>query len=235
MKLPKRRLSIFALGALASIAVAGCDLQENADLDNGRELFNANCGNCHILAEAGSTADIGPDLDSAFAASRAAGMDNDTIEGVVEMQIANPRLPAGPNPEADPTYMPADLVVGDEARDVAAYVASVAGVPGAAPPQVPGGPGAQVFANNGCGNCHVIASVGSAGQTGPNLDEALEGQSADQVLDSIINPEANITAGFPSGVMPANYGDTISQEDLDLLVDFLVNGPSDDSETAAGE
>ncbi len=174
MKAARTKLLTVALGVAAVAAISGCDLQENADLANGREMFTAQCGTCHTLAEAATTAEIGPNLDAAFADVRSnGGFDNDTIEGVVEGQIANPRFT---DPE-DPTYMPADLVTGDDARDVAAYVASVAGVPGIMPPQVPGGPGAQVFAGNGCGACHTLAAAQSVGNIGPDLDEVLPGQS----------------------------------------------------------
>ena len=74
--------------------------------------------------------------------------------------------------------MPANIVTGQDLEDVAAYVGLYAGVPGAAPPQVPGGPGAQVFANNGCGGCHTLAAAKAGGVTGPDLDEVLPGQSA---------------------------------------------------------
>ena len=41
-------------------------------------------------------------------------------------------------------------------------------------PKVPGGPGAQVFANNGCGGCHTLAAAEApAAPSGPNLDEVL--------------------------------------------------------------
>jgi cytochrome c2 len=76
---------------LAGAFAAGCDTQEEADLDRGRDLFVNGCGTCHALDEARAGATIGPDLDSAFAQARADGMDQDTIEGVVEKQISNPR------------------------------------------------------------------------------------------------------------------------------------------------
>lgn len=215
----KTKLLTAATGLLAVIAVAGCDLQEDADTERGRQLFVEQCGACHTLAEAATTSEVGPDLDASFADARAQGFDGDTIEGVVEDQIANPRFT---DPD-DPTYMPPEIVTGSDATDVAAYVASVAGVPGIEPPQVPGGPGAQVFANNGCGSCHVLSAIPSAqGQVGPNLDDVLAGQDAAMIEESIVDPAANIAPGFSDGVMPTNYGDSISPEELQELVDFLA-------------
>lgn len=222
----RRTLNFFAL-VIAAGAVAfasGCDTTENADTERGRELFIQNCGTCHILAEAATTNETGPDLDAAFAASREAGMDNDTIEGVVQQQIANPRT----TDVDDPTYMPAELVTGQDAEDVATYVASVAGVPGIEPPVAPGGPGGQVFANNGCGACHALAAAQSNGQVGPVLDEVIPGQDAAMVEESIVEPDAQISEGFDGGIMPA-YAD-LTPEDLELLVEFLV----EESGQAAG-
>ena len=216
-----RLKSIIALcGAAVMVAVgAGCDTPDEPDTENGRALFVEKCGTCHALSEAATTAEIGPDLDAAFADARASGMDDDTIEGVVQSQIGNPR-------EADPEdtniYMPADLVKGPDAEDVSAYVAEVAGVPGIEPPMAPGGPGGQVFANNGCGSCHIFAAAESAGTVGPDLDEVIPGQSAAEVEESIVDPAAQQTQGFPDS-MPDNFGDTISPEDLKLLVKFLID------------
>jgi len=211
-----------AIGAIAAAAaavavLAGCDASENADVANGRQLFIENCGTCHQLAESGGGTNVGPDLDAAFAAARDSGMDQDTIEGVVESQIESPRET---DPD-DPSYMPPNLVEGDDARDVAAYVASVAGVPGIAPPQAAGGPGGQVFANNGCGACHQLAAAESTGNVGPNLDDDLPGQTPEMIHTSIVDPEAEIVQGFSAGIMPNDYEASIPAEDLDLLVKFL--------------
>ena len=54
-------------------------------------------------------------------------MDQDTIEGVVQTQIENPR-PA--DPDQPEIYMPADLLTGQDAEDVAAYVGQRRGRPG---------------------------------------------------------------------------------------------------------
>jgi cytochrome c oxidase subunit 2 len=97
-----------------------------------------------------------------------------------------------------------------------------AGVPGAAPPKVLGGPGAQVFASNGCGGCHTLAAAESGGVTGPDLDKALPGQSAAMIEASIVDPNAEIVKGFPANVMPANYKQTLTQKEVEDLVQYLL-------------
>ena len=73
--------------------------------------------------------------------------------------------------------MPADIVTGQDLEDVAAYVGRYAGVPGAAPPKVPGGPGAQVFANNGCGGCHTLAAAEAGGSPAPTSTKCCPGRA----------------------------------------------------------
>jgi cytochrome c oxidase cbb3-type subunit 3 len=211
----RARLSLAALAAATLVAATGCDLQENADTERGEALFIQNCGTCHALTAAGTTAEIGPNLDLAFKAARDAGMDQDTFEGVIESQIETPR-PA--SPEDVNTYMPANLVEGDDAADVAAYVASVAGVAGIEPPLFAA---AEFFATN-CGGCHVLGAAGTTGTVGPNLDDALPGQSEAQVSQSITDPAAKTASGFKPGLMPANFGDTLTPAQLKQLVAYLL-------------
>jgi mono/diheme cytochrome c family protein len=216
---PTRLPLLLAAVAASALIASGCGTG-TADVDRGRELFLQKCSNCHGLAEAGATAQIGPNLDSAFAAARASGQTESTIEGVVEAQVEYPR-PSNDNPAVS---MPPDLVNGQDLDDVAAYVAMYAGVPGAAPPKVPGGPGAQVFANNGCGGCHTLAEANAGGVTGPNLDESITGQSAAMIEKSIVGPNAEIVKGYPPNLMPGNYEQLMSPKELEQLVAFL-SGP----------
>jgi mono/diheme cytochrome c family protein len=219
LKPPNPTRILLALAALAAIAVAssGCGTT-TADVGRGRALFIQKCGVCHTLAQAGTTAQIGPNLDDAFAAARVAGEDGSTIEGIVIPQVENPR-PSTDNPN---NSMPADIVSGQELDDVAAYVGMYAGVPGAAPPKAPGGPGAQIFAGNGCGGCHTLAAAEAGGTVGPNLDETLPGQNAKMVEESIVDPNAQIAAGFPANVMPTGYGQTLTPKELEDLVQYLL-------------
>ncbi|HWP32469.1 MAG TPA: c-type cytochrome [Solirubrobacterales bacterium] len=218
--LPKATRPLLVLAALGVLALAasGCGTG-SADVARGRVLFIKKCAACHTMAEAGTSGTQGPNLDDAFAAARAAGEPGSTIEGVVMSQVENPR-PSNANPAVS---MPADLVTGQDLEDVAAYVGAYAGVPGAAPPKVPGGPGAQVFANNGCGGCHTLAAANSGGTTGPDLDEVLPGQTAAMVDKSIVNPNAKIAKGYPPNVMPQNFGSLIKPNELKQLVQYLLD------------
>jgi mono/diheme cytochrome c family protein len=81
--------------------------------------------------------------------------------------------------------------------------------------------GESVYASAGCGTCHTLQAAGSSGTTGPNLDEAVAGETAEQIRESIVDPDAEITEGFSAGVMPQDFGDRLSEQELDNLVGFL--------------
>jgi mono/diheme cytochrome c family protein len=218
-KLPTPIRPLLTLAALAAVALpaSGCGTS-TADVAHGRILFIQKCGVCHELAEAGTAGQIGPNLDKAFAAAREAGEGGETIEGVVEAQVESPR-PTNDNPAVS---MPAHVVEGQDLDDVAAYVGMYAGVPGAAPAKVPGGPGAQVFANNGCNGCHTLAAANAGGTTGPNLDEVLPGQSTAMIEQSIVDPNATIAKGYPANVMPSTFGEALSPKEIEQLVEYLI-------------
>jgi mono/diheme cytochrome c family protein len=214
---PIRLLAPLVALLAAVVAISGCGTT-NADIARGRVLFTKDCGVCHVLAQAGTAGVTGPNLDDAFAAAReAGGFDAATVEGIVKAQVDSPR-PGNGNPMAT---MPAHIVEGTDLDDVAAYVGKYAGVPGAAPPEVEGGAGAQVFANNGCGGCHTLAAANSGGVTGPDLDEVLPGQPESEIEESIVDPEAKIAQGYPAGVMPQEFGEKLSKEELKELVKYL--------------
>ena len=227
-KLPLLIASVAVLG----VVIAGCgSSSSNSDpeklgfQDRGRQLFNANCGTCHVLAQAASTGKQGPNLDISFAAARAAGMDSDTIKGIVRAQVIRPQKVDGDYPGVT---MPADILEGNDLEDVAHYVAAVAGVPGIEPPEAPGeGPGAQIYANNGCGSCHTLAAAQSAGTLGPNLDEVIPGMTKEKIHEAIVDPGAEIAPGYPNA-MPSFEG-TISPQQLNQLVEFLVSSAAADA------
>jgi mono/diheme cytochrome c family protein len=84
--------------------------------------------------------------------------------------------------------------------------------------------GRAVFVDQGCGGCHMFAPAGSTGTVGPNLGEVLAGKDAAFIHESIVDPNAEVASGFSAGVMPQNYGDQLSPQQLDDLVAFLSSG-----------
>ena len=123
---------VLAGGAAMALALSGCALKNSGtDVVNGKEQFVEHCSSCHVLARAGATGTTGPDLDAAFRQSRKDGLGESTFEGVVHQQILHPNR----NPQVDPktgqqTMMPANIVTGQDAIDVAAYVAQAVAVSG---------------------------------------------------------------------------------------------------------
>ena len=112
--------------AVLAFSAAGCELKDDgADLANGKTAFIEKCGSCHVLERAGTTGVVGPNLDSAFERSLSEGFGRSTIEGVVLRQIEQPNTTRQVDPKTGKLAgsMPADLVTGETAEDVAAYVA----------------------------------------------------------------------------------------------------------------
>ncbi len=83
--------------------------------------------------------------------------------------------------------------------------------------------GKQLFAANGCGSCHTLKAAGSDGTIGPNLDQGLKGQTTSFIRESIVDPNAEITKGFPADTMPQTFGQQLSPSQLDALVAFLAS------------
>jgi mono/diheme cytochrome c family protein len=137
----------------------------------------------------------------------------------------------------------------DQIRDVASYIlnweARATGAEGAGgevaatptPAVVSGDPvevGKATYSAQGCVGCH--GEPGGAGIIGPNLGgiatragSTVAGQSAEEYIrTSIVNPSAYIVAQCPTGAcaspsaMPATYGQTLSPEQLDGLVQYLL-------------
>jgi mono/diheme cytochrome c family protein len=81
--------------------------------------------------------------------------------------------------------------------------------------------GKQVFDAQGCGSCHTFKPAGSTGNVGPDLSEVLQGKDAEFIHTSIVDPNAVIAQGFQPGIMPQNYGSTLSDKQLADLVAFL--------------
>ncbi len=201
------------MGLGAALLAAGCGTggvaHGHPDVANGQKLFTgaAQCSACHTLAAAGSTGTIGPNLDDAFRSDRRQGFDESAIENVVLDQI---RLGSGSVTGGTP--MPAGLVKGQDALDVAAFVASVAGTGSATttPPSQLGTDGKAIFKAE-CAGCHTLAAAGSSGTVGPNLDQLKPKQPI------VVN---QVTNG--GGVMPAFKG-KLSPKQIQAVASFVAS------------
>ena len=85
------------------------------DVD-GKELFATNCGACHTLAAAGTDGVVGPNLDDLLAPGGTGSFDGNYARALnaVTCGFANGRMPAG-------------ILQGENAQEVAAFVGAYAG------------------------------------------------------------------------------------------------------------
>jgi cytochrome c oxidase subunit II len=99
---------------------------------------------------------------------------------------------------------------------------SAPAAPADAGPEELAAAGKQIFTGTGgCGGCHQLADVGTNGQIGPSLDDALAGATAAELREDIVDPNAELAPGYPADVMPSTYEQTLSPSELDALVAYL--------------
>ena len=80
--------------------------------------------------------------------------------------------------------------------------------------------GRELFLSQGCGGCHAFSAAGTNAQIGPKLDESLQGDDAEHIRQSILDPTAEVEQGFQP-IMPTDYESKLSPKQVDDLVAFL--------------
>jgi mono/diheme cytochrome c family protein len=75
--------------------------------------------------------------------------------------------------------------------------------------------GLAVFTRMGCGGCHRLAAANSTGPIGPDLDDRLPDHTRESLTAQILSPQAG-------SIMPEDFGERMSDEELTALVDFLL-------------
>jgi cbb3-type cytochrome c oxidase subunit III len=198
---------VAALGA--AVLLAGCGTGGMAsgqgDQANGGKLFTAKCGGCHTLAAAGSSGTTGPNLDGAFGSDKLQHFKQDTILNLVLDQIRDPSPP-----------MPANLVKGKDAVDVATYVAANAGAQGPeAKAKITASTDGKTIFVSQCASCHTLAAAGTHGTVGPNLD---------QLKPALARVVRQVTNG--GAIMPAFKG-RLTDQQIKAVAQFVA--------TAAGK
>jgi putative heme-binding domain-containing protein len=167
------------------------------EIEEGRKLYDANCGRCHGETGGGVA---GIEL---FRQIRRVNSDDD-LATLIQTGIPG-------------TAMPPSNFTTPQAMSVVAYVRSMVGAAPAAAPVVAGGPGRganaaaggvpargkEIFSGKGgCASCHM--AEGAGGTTGPNLSRAGvgRGRGGPQPVDpavlerSILEPDADIAVPF---------------------------------------
>jgi mono/diheme cytochrome c family protein len=232
----RRLVAVVVAGMAMLAALSGCAVKHPvANVVNGKVMFQKSCGSCHTLGHANTTGTTGPNLDDAFRQDRVDGVKSTSIEGLVDYWIKYPDSEG---------VMPAMLLKGQDAQDVAAYIAEVAARPGKDTGQLAlaGGvqgtsaaAGKQVFTGiGGCGGCHTLAAAGTHGTAGPDLDARLRADCATPqsksirgatlqkcISTAITKPYAYIPSGFQAGVMPSNFAQSLKPSEIQALVNFI--------------
>jgi mono/diheme cytochrome c family protein len=230
------RISTLMAAALIVVCLGGCAIKHpTSNLVTGKKLFASSCASCHTLSHANSTGTVGPNLDDAFRQDRADGVKSTSIEGLVSYWIQYPNTQGA---------MPAMLVKGQDAQNVAAYVARVAAIPGqdtgalaaAVAEKVNPTPavGKTIFTGvGGCGGCHTLSAAATNGTVGPNLNtlkQACAAPASQQARGStlqkciqtaIVSPYKYLPPGYKAGIMPNTFSKTLSPSQIQALVAFL--------------
>lgn len=123
---------------------------------------------------------------------------------------------------------------------------TAAAEPTATPRPIAGLDPEVLIENAGCGSCHKIGDLGEAHKVGPDLtyigltaSERVPDVAAEAYIrQSIIEPNAYLAPECPNaacmpGIMPQNYGDRLSDEQIETLVSFLMTQQGPEPQPAA--
>lgn len=89
--------------------------------------------------------------------------------------------------------------------------------------------GKSLAAQNGCTACHSIDGSASLGPTWKGLygrEETLVDGSKVMVDDaylheSIVDPDAKIVKGFSAGIMPKDFGEKLSEDEIMAIIEYI--------------
>ncbi|HEY5695057.1 MAG TPA: cytochrome c oxidase subunit II [Gaiellaceae bacterium] len=101
--------------------------------------------------------------------------------------------------------------------------------------------GLSVFQANSCASCHTLSAAGATATIGPDLDKLVSyAKQAKQPLaafvhQSIVDPRAYVQPGYPNGVMPTSFGQSLTKTQLDALVTFLVQSAQKSGKQSASK
>jgi nitrite reductase (NO-forming)/hydroxylamine reductase len=209
-------------------------------LDAGYTIYQAHCAVCHGQQGEGG---VGMRLNDEQMLKNT--MD-DILFSVVRSGVPNTQMPAWSVEYGGP-------LTDEDIRSVVSHIRAWE-TSGSAVPREEEFSLGGAFLRGGCGGCHVIPGVpGAGGTVGPDLTEI--GQVAQGYLDSgeyngsaasveefihesIVTPNTFIPTDCPGGhcqegLMPANFSDLLSEQELQAITSFLASLPADPEQIAA--
>lgn len=225
--------------------------QRAAQIEFGASVFTTNCTRCHGSQGQGIPG-TAPSLRSEeFFTQRIQevgwqGSLEDYIVSVVTTgrQVSTrPDLYVGGGIPAMPTWSEkfGGPLRDDQIRAVAAFVmnfepyalgqvATAVPLGPVADESTPEGRGQVVFSTAGCISCHTLSGI-STGTVGPVLDgigenagTRVDGMTAEEYIrQSVLDPSAYIVDGFADGVMPQNFAEVLTEDQINDLVTFLLS------------
>ncbi|HSH04769.1 MAG TPA: hypothetical protein VLL52_19815 [Anaerolineae bacterium] len=177
---------------------------------------------------------------------------NDSVIWFIPLLATKKTEPWWCMPDPDPDYSPCEAILRVEPDtelppfdpDAIAAITPTPQVdptptrppaPTPTPRPIPGDTAPGIILNGGCGTCHLIGTIGEAGKVGPDLSdigrvaaERIDGLSAAEYIRiGILNPNEHLAPDCPNGpcqanVMPRDYGQRLTANQVDILVDFLL-------------
>jgi putative heme-binding domain-containing protein len=169
------RWGVVAVGAISvALCAAPVVAAQSPDLEQGRRLYESQCGGCHgPLGNGGRGANLAqPRLRRAS--------DDQALSTIIRRGIRG-------------TEMPGSVLTPSQVSSVAAYVKTLGRV---TPEEVPGDGtrGQAVYAGLDCARCHTLN--GRGGIIGPGLDDIGARRSAAHLREALLAPEAAVPNGF---------------------------------------
>jgi cytochrome c oxidase cbb3-type subunit III len=185
MQITKRWLWAGAIAIAVGAMPARVGAQNDADVDNGRRLFQGMCVECH---GAGGTGGDAPSLNR----PRLSHAPDDTaLANVIANGIPNTAMPR------------IRRFTESELQQLVAYVRSVGKM---SQERVPGDAkkGAAIYKNLACSSCHIVA--GEGGTVGPDLTEIGALRGAAYLREAVVDPGASLPKGTLS-VLSRGYAE----------------------------
>jgi putative heme-binding domain-containing protein len=193
MNIMSTRTSVLTVAALALAASAWAQGHgyTPADIENGGQLYQANCTACH-----------GPDGDGVPGINLGSGKFR---RGTTDDEIVKIILGGVPG-----TAMPPNNFSESQAGTIVAYLRSLATSP-AGGPTIPGDArrGRSLFDGKGqCQSCHSIGGIG--GRAAPSLTEVGSSRRAVELQRALVDPSADIRSDSRQVTAVTREGATIA-------------------------